>query len=229
MAVRRSAKKKSDIVRRRVPIPENVYKVVPKRMVRQAKKKKSTHKKTTLAAQLQQTVPPMLLIVIGVAIVGFALTAIVYATQKISHDIQRTNETIAAGAYSKDTVQRMRLIGKPDTYPAEIANYQSAPDDLQLFILDDYKMLKTQCIVNGSFAGEVSYAIVNVVYDSFARIEKNCNGTDTLMLKKMSGIWTVIYSGNDLPKCSDVNAFGIPQGISYKCRDGYITYTNPNP
>ncbi len=182
-----------------------------------------------MRALLHQAIPLPILILVGLFIVGTLLFTTWYATHVLTRTIQDTNETIAAGAYTKDTVQRMRLIGKPDTYPAEIANYQSAPEDLQPFILDDYKMLKTQCIVNGSFAGAVSYAIVNVVYDSFARIEKNCNGADTLLLKKMSGTWTVIYSGNDLPTCSDVNAFGIPQGISYKCRDGFVTYTNPNP
>jgi hypothetical protein len=70
---------------------------------------------------------------------------------------------------------------------------------------------------------------VNVVYDQFAKISKDCNGADTIILAKISNNWTVIVSGNDLPTCKDVNAFEIPQGISYKCRDGFVTYTNPNP
>lgn len=230
MATKRPAKKKSNIVRRRPPIPEKIYKVVPKRADHRPKKKKKTGRKNVpLTARLHQAIPLPLLILISIVIVCLTLATMWYATQNISRIIQNTNETIATGAYSKDTVQRLRLIGKTENYPSEIANYQSAPEDLQPFILEDYKMLKTQCIVNGSFAGPISYKVVNVVYDSFARIEKNCNGADTLLLKKISGTWTVIYSGNDLPKCSDVNAFGIPQGLSYKCRDGFVTYTNPNP
>lgn len=230
MATKRTAKKRSTIARRGGRVPENIYKVVPKRLIDRTKKKKVAQKRhVSVRTRLHQTIPRPVLILVGLLLICTVLFTTWYANNVLTRSIKDTNETIAAGAYTKDTVQRMRLIGKPDTYPAEIANYQSAPEDLQPFILDDYKMLKTQCIVNGGFAGPVSYAIVNVVYDSFARIEKNCNGADTLLLKKMSGTWTVIYSGNDLPKCSDVNAFGIPQGISYNCRDGFVTYTNPNP
>lgn len=212
--------------------PEQVYKVVPKRrFVTSKQTKKKHHKKTHTSFHqfLTWPIPVVVLVILAVAIIGSIFLAVRYAYVTVRQTIDTTNTTIADNAYSKDTVQRLRLIGKTENYPAEIKNYQSAPQDLQPFILEDYRFLKTQCIVNGAFAGPLTYEIVNVVYDSFARIEKNCNGADTLLLKKMSGTWTVIYRGNDLPKCSDVNAFGIPQGISYKCRDGFVTYTNPNP
>jgi hypothetical protein len=96
-------------------------------------------------------------------------------------------------------------------------------------VLRDYTLHKANCIVNGQFVGSLQYEIVNVVYDQFAKISKDCNGADTIILAKISNKWTVIVSGNDLPTCKDVNAFAIPQGISYKCRDGFVTYTNPNP
>lgn len=231
MMAQRKTKNLRVVKRRSAFVPEKVYKVVAKPKVAPHKHKKKVVKKPhqSLSERIHTPVTTPVFIVFLIGIIVFSLTVLVFGVNQINRNIQQTNESITLAAYDKDTLKRLQLIGQKEDYPSEIAQYQSAPADLQAFLLNDYKMLKTSCIVNGSFAGPLSYTVVNVVYDSFARIEKNCNGTDTLLLKKMSGTWTVIYSGNDLPKCSEVNAFGIPQGISYKCRDGFVTYTNPNP
>lgn len=208
--------------------PETIYRVMPKK-IGFTKKKKLKKKKSKQHLRLQTTLPTItVIIILGVALIVativFGMGA--YLTKR---SIYSANKATQYANFDSDTIRRLALIGSNANYPSEIGNFQSAPDDLRDFVLKDYKLLKTNCIVNGEFAGSVNYEIVNVVYDSFARIEKDCAGKDTLVLKKMSGIWTVIFSGNDLPECADVNAFAVPQGITYNCRVGTVTYTNPNP
>ena len=225
---RSSNHKQSSTARRLANRPENVYKVVPKRSKKRAITPpiKNQHMLTGLLRKKLHTN----WLIIAVLLTGFLAAIPVFRmAQSTVHMLDKADASSATATFDQDTLQRLYLIGQEKDYPTEIGNFQSAPADLRDFIITDYKNLKTNCIVNGAFISAPRYLVANVVSDSFARIEKSCNGADTLLLKKMSGTWTVIYAGNDLPKCSEVNAFSIPQGISYKCRDGIVTYTNPNP
>lgn len=213
---------------RRSKTPERIYKVKPKKQVvkPRPKIKRRHHKHKQL---LSMSLPRVATIVIIVFVTTLASGVVFVRAYQAYNALRSANESASDALYSKEMVEKMRLIGDGTNYPNEIINYQSAPQDLQNFLVQDYKKLKTGCIINGQFAGTLQYTVVNVVYDSFARIEKNCNGADTLLLSKISGVWTVIYAGNDLPPCDAVNAFDIPRGLSSQCRDGLVTYTNPNP
>lgn len=230
MAEKRSAKSgQSSTKRRLVTAPETVYKVVSKPSKRIAPKHIVRKNRPTLYSRLHGRFQTRWLVYILIPLVLLSVFGLYRIHIYTNITILNANQSSENAMFDSDTLQRLRLIGQERDYPTEITNYQSTPADLRSFIISDYKQLKTNCIVNGAFADTPSYTVVNIVYDSFARVEKSCNGADTLILKKMSGVWTIIYAGNDLPKCSDVNAFDIPQGISYKCREGFVTYTNPNP
>lgn len=205
--------------------PEQVYKVVAKKRIAPKKKVVKKHKKFTFHSKLSKKT---VLIVIGIALlVAFIVLSI--SGKQMLDALQETKRPAGSLELSSQAAADLKLLGSKSNYPNEIINFQSAPDDLQEYVLRDYTLHKANCIVNGQFVGTVRYEISNVVYDSFARISKDCNGADSVILSKIGGRWTVIVSGNDLPTCKDVNAFDIPQGISYKCRDGFVTYTNPNP
>lgn len=208
--------------------PEAVYKVVKKPVI-STKTGKKAPKRKKKRITLHTTVPRPVAIASLVLLVCIVIGGIMVATHRIDHMITDTRATTAQLGYSKDMIKKMSLMGNDANYPNEIINFQSAPADLQEFVLRDYKAHKSQCIVNGTFAGPLRYEIVNIVYDTYARIEKECAGTDTLIVKKMSGVWTAVFSGNDWLECDDVNAFDVPQGIAYYCREGTVTYTNPNP
>lgn len=125
--------------------------------------------------------------------------------------------------------QKQQLIGTKEQLQAEITNYQSLPDDLGQWVLRDYAVFKSKCIVNGQFIGPTTYIIDNVVYDKYAKIYMNCEGEDSQIVAKIGGRWSVVHSGNTAPNCQDVNSLDIPQGVAKTCTDGRILYPNPNP
>lgn len=205
--------------------PEQVYKVVARKTTAPKKKPIKKHKKYSLHSKLSKRT---IVIVIGIALLG-AFTILSISGKQMLDALRETERPAGSLELSSQAAADLKLLGSKSQYPNEIINYQSAPEDLQQYVLRDYTLHKANCIVNGQFVGTLRYEITNVVYDKFARISKDCNGADTNILAKIGGSWTVIVAGNDLPTCKDVNAFDIPQGISYKCRDGFVTYTNPNP
>lgn len=125
--------------------------------------------------------------------------------------------------------QKQKLIGNKSQLQSEITNYQSLPDDLGQWVLRDYAVFKSKCIVNGQFIGPTTYIIDNVVYDKYAKIYMNCEGEDSQIVAKIGGRWSVVHSGNTAPNCQDVNSLDIPQGVAKTCTDGRILYPNPNP
>lgn len=205
--------------------PEQVFKVVTNKRTIVKKKPAKKHKKFSIHTPMSKKTISIS-IVIAIAIAGILLS---YSGKQMLDALDETKRPAGSLELSSEAAASLKLLGSKSNYPNEIINYQSAPEDLQVYVLRDYTLHKANCIVNGQFVGTLHYEIVNVVYDQFARISKDCNGADTEILAKISNKWTVIVSGNDLPLCKDVNAFTIPQGISYKCRDGFVTYTNPNP
>ncbi|MEZ6331060.1 MAG: hypothetical protein R3B12_03550 [Candidatus Saccharimonadales bacterium] len=73
---------------------------------------------------------------------------------RIHNALRSANESASDALYSKEMVEKMRLIGDGTNYPNEIINYQIVlRKDLQNFLVQDYKKLKTGCIHNGQFAG----------------------------------------------------------------------------
>lgn len=124
---------------------------------------------------------------------------------------------------------KKKLIGTKDQLASEIINYQSAPTDLQNWVLKDYFVFKSKCIVNGEYIGPASYEINNVTYDEYAKILMNCAGEDQQIVAKVGGSWAVVAAGKAAPDCNDVNSLAIPMGIAPTCTDGKTLYPNPNP
>jgi hypothetical protein len=215
--------KKSKFVRSKKP--EQIFKVVAKKPHIPTKRVKKKHKTYTLRTKLSKKTT---VLVIGAAVVCAFIVLSISGKQMLDA-LDATKRPPGSLELSAQAAADLKLLGSKSNYPNEIINYQSAPVDLQEYALRDYTLHKANCIVNGQYVGTLRYEISNVVYDKFARISKDCNGVDSIILSKIGGRWTVIVAGNDLPTCKDVNAFDIPQGISYKCRDGFVTYTNPNP
>lgn len=155
----------------------------------------------------------------------------------VSQSVRETNTTlnessrVANATYlvAKKQASLIKIIGTKLQRQSEIQNYQSAPNDLQKFMADDYRLFKQQCIANGVLAGDIGYELHSVVYDSFAVIKRSCNGVDTLIAKKFETKWATVFSGNILPPCSLTNDLAIPQGASYYCQQNEVRYVNPNP
>jgi hypothetical protein len=129
----------------------------------------------------------------------------------------------------QDINTKKELIGSKSQIISEIVNYQSAPEDLQDYVVRDYAVFKSKCIVNGQFIGPTYYEIAAVAYDSYAKVLMDCEGQDAQILVKIGGKWVVAHAGQDAPNCNDVNSLAIPMGIAPTCTDGKILYPNPNP
>jgi hypothetical protein len=155
----------------------------------------------------------------------------------VAKAIKQTNQLydssikIANNMYivAKKEADLSRVIGTKDVRRSEIINLQSASNSLQRYIEYDYRNFKQSCMVNNKLPDNVGYEIVNVVYDSYALVRKNCQGSENEILKKFDKNWSVVFTGNILPQCSMVNDLAIPQGIMMYCEQNSATYLNPNP
>jgi hypothetical protein len=132
-------------------------------------------------------------------------------------------------AYNEDQIAIADLVGTRKQLISEVAGYQSAPTDLQDYVLKDYRAFKKTCIANFQLLDDTKYFIKNVVYDKYALVSKYCDGVQNNILAKINDVWTVIYNGNALIPCSLVNDFSIPQGVSMRCTLNGTSYLNPNP
>lgn len=171
--------------------------------------------------------------IIKIFIIVFVLIFVIFmanlylawqSNNKLYADIQKQYD-IDINEYK----QKQKLIGTKEQLQSEIINYQSLPEDLRQWVLRDYAVFKSKCIVNGQFIGPTAYKIVNVVYDKYAKIYMNCEGEDSQIVAKIGGRWAVVHSGNTAPNCLDVNSLDLPQGVAKTCTDGRILYPNPNP
>jgi hypothetical protein len=168
-------------------------------------------------------------VIIGISILLFVIfmANLYFAWQsnnKFYADIQKQYD-IDINEYK----QKQQLIGNKSQLQSEITNYQSLPEDLGQWVLRDYAVFKSKCIVNGQYIGPTTYIIDNVVYDKYAKIYMNCEGEDAQIVAKIGGRWAVVHSGNTAPNCLDVNSLDLPQGVAKTCTDGRILYPNPNP
>lgn len=173
----------------------------------------------------------MLAIIFALVVFSIFGFSYMYKSAKYARDIY--NQTVISAdsllAYDDYQIEVARIIGDNQQLSQEINGFQSAPKDLQVYAINDYKKLKKSCIVNGQIIGKVGYAIESVVYDKFALIGRDCNGRQPSILAKISGIWTVVYSSNVTIPCSLVNDFDLPKGVSQECTTNGVTYINPNP
>lgn len=196
---------------------------------------KKRHKKTLSLKKLGQrkVKNPICISIIAIflAIVVIIVWVLVAKSVKETNNSLDASEKSANGMYivAKKEADLIRVIGTKLKRQSEVVNYQSAPADLQKFIDADYKAFKQQCMVNGKITNNVGYEVTSIVYDSYAVIKRNCDGNDTLILKKFDTKWAVVFSGNVLPTCSTVNDFDIPQGASMNCEQNGVVYLNPNP
>lgn len=219
--------------------PEEVLVVRPKQktVIRTTKKvappkKKRPKLRIKKYANMRVRQPVFKLIV-----VAFLCVAVAVAWFFVSESLRETNRSLDASAKAangmfvaaKAEADLVRIIGTKTQRANEIINYQSAPKDLQSFVMSDYRTFKKQCIANGKLSNDISYELNNVIYDEFAVAKRTCNGTDTAIFKKFDGKWALVFSGNVLPKCSLVNDLNIPQGATMYCSQDDIRYLNPNP
>ncbi len=235
MATRKSAKNNRKKVRLQ---PEEVYvarpkkvsvpKPAPKKKVKKSKPK--VHIKKYARIRVRRSV--FVMVVVATLSIAVAITWIV-----VKQSILETNKSLQASAKTangmfiaaKTEADLIRIIGTKKQRASEIINFQSAPVDLQKFIMDDYKTFKKQCTVNGKISSDVGYELKSVIYDAYAVVKRTCNGTDTAILKKFGATWAIAFSGNVLPPCTVTNDLDIPQGASYYCTQDGGTYVNPNP
>lgn len=215
--------------------PQTVYTVQKKPTASKAPPKKKQQKQHrwlnapfNKSTYLQKTGRGSAFVIIVVVLV-VAATWVNAAARGFWHEQKRADRASSRLQEDSSAWTMLRLVGSPSYYPKEIQNYSSAPADLQAFALKDYRKFKASCISNGKLITPLNYQISNVVYDSFARISKECGGTDMSIVVKMSNKWTVVFEGNDLPTCDSVNEYQIPQGISSQCVKNLVVYTNPNP
>lgn len=223
--------------------PEAVLRAKPRKTLSVQKKiaappKKTHHKKSHLGASirrfLKKRIPrrvflPIVAIILAIAVVVTGLSVL--------QSVRTTNTLLDRAAkqanvpflIAKKEADLIRIIGTSTKRQAEIENYQSAPADLQAFMMKDYRQFKEQCIAAGALPDDVGYKVENVIYDSYAIIKRSCNGAETAIAKKFENGWAIAFSGNVLPPCSLINDYDIPQGASYYCQQNGITYINPNP
>jgi hypothetical protein len=169
--------------------------------------------------------------------VGTCSAIIIFSFIAVAISLKRTNDALNHAAKAADSLlttdsvalHNAKLIGSNEQLSKEIDNYATSPADLQSYALKDYRLLKQKCIVNGQIYGSLSYGIASVADAQYAQIKRNCNGEQTLILKKFGDKWTVVHEGSDPPLCSLVNDLMIPQRVSLNCVIGGTTYLNPNP
>lgn len=223
------------------PSPKKPAKKSPKIFKISKNKPESTHKahnaehlKPAKAAKqsgnwLKHNLGWILALIMAIASLGFLISmGLLYFEQKDDEqfykDLQAKNDLSL-----REINAKKELIGNKGQLESEITNFQSAPDDLRDWVLRDYAVFKSKCIVNGEFIGPTTYEIANVVYDGYAKILMNCEGEDAQIVAKIGGRWVVVHSGQAAPNCNDVNSLAIPQGVAATCTDGKVLYPNPNP
>lgn len=149
-------------------------------------------------------------------------------------EIVRTNKSIVKSAdgmlaYDTQDIKTAGLVGTVNQLKKEIKGFNKASSDFQVYMIKDYKTYKKNCVVNGEMTGSVTYELTSFAYNSYALINKGCNGNNQVILKKFQNKWSVIYSGNETVSCEIVNEFNIPQPISYNCQTNGKVFVNPNP
>lgn len=164
---------------------------------------------------------------VAIVIVWLAASQAVLQTNKMFDSAQ----SVAGSAYEavKQEAKLVKIIGNNDQRAREIINYQSAPAELQKFIMADYRRFKKQCIANGKLSDDIGYELSAVIYDTYAVAKRSCNGTDTVIFKKFDNGWALVFSGNIDPPCTLVNDLEIPQGASMYCALDGVRYVNANP
>jgi hypothetical protein len=217
--------------------PEMVYTALPRKAIKPkpAKKpqKKKVHKKHQPTKAEQRTQNRMVRRALGACISLILLIVALYILtglfklERIFDESIRTTEVL--NSIDKDAAAKARIAGSNSALQAQIVNFQSAPQDLQSFITQDYRNFKNSCIVNGQISPDVGYEVVAVVYDSFAKVARTCGGTTTALLKRFESGWTEVFSGNVPPACSLVNDLAIPKGLAATCVEQGASYQNPNP
>ena len=209
---------------------------LPKKAV--ARPKKTHHKKSHLGGTVRRLLKKRIPRRVFLPIVAIVLAgAVVVTGSAVLQSVKTTNTLLDKAAkqanvpflIAKKEADLIRIIGTSTKRQAEIENYQSAPADLQAFMMKDYRQFKEQCIAAGALPDDVGYKVENVIYDSYAIIKRSCSGTETAIAKKFENGWAIAFSGNVLPPCSLINDYDIPQGASYYCQQNSITYINPNP
>jgi hypothetical protein len=213
--------------------PEVSYKVVLKKTKINPKTPKKIKTKI-IPKSVSKFFKKNLVSILGISIILFIISFTIYfVTSSITKTLESYNSAQDSATsfmtVDKNQISTASVVGSDKQLQNEIINFQSAPDDLREFTIKDYRKFKSNCVVNGNLIGTVNYKIENVVYDKFSKIVRTCVSNETVILAKVSNNWTIVFSGNSLPECSLVNSFNLPQGVSYNCLDGLVTYTNPNP
>jgi hypothetical protein len=208
--------------------PEVVYTVknkvrIPKKISKRPKRHKSLKK--YLNSKVSFRVASTLIILALV----FAFSLLMWQGKKMIDAKNSAKNSMVETELSESTIKALNLIGNGDNYSNEIYNFNSAPESLKDFVIDDYRKTKAKCIVNGEFIGPVGYKIENVVNDNYAKILRICNGEEPLIVHYLSGKWVILHIGNGPVECSTVNDFSIPSGVLATCNTGIVQYTNPNP
>ena len=206
----------------------------PKHKKQAANPKKQKQHKKHFAKYLRIRIKQRTFVVIVAAV---TVVAIIITWLFVSQALKQADamledaKNVAGSAYVavKQEANLIKIIGSNRQRASEIVNYQSAPAELQKFIMADYRQFKKQCIANATLSDDVGYELSSVIYDSFAVAKRSCNGTDTAIFKKFDEKWAVVFSGNIDPPCSLVNDLEIPQGASMYCAQDGVRYVNANP
>lgn len=198
------------------------------------KQKKHIRKKNSIAKYFKLRIKQrtFALIVASVAIVAIVIVWLT-ASQAVlqANKMFDSAQSVAGSAYEavKQEAELVKIIGNNDQRAREIVNYQSAPAELQKFIMADYRQFKKLCIANGVLSDDVGYELSGVIYDSYAVAKRSCNGTETVIFKNFNKNWALVFSGNIDPPCTLVNDLEIPQGAAMYCAQDGVRYVNANP
>jgi hypothetical protein len=188
------------------------------------------HKKRVLKPKFKLISQRMLLLYLGFVLIVFALW-FMYQSVNLTKSVYEASisDSNSFLAYDKSQIKTAKIVGTKVQLKNEIKNYNWAPADLQKFMLNDYKSIKKNCVVNGSLVGEVSYRLLSIEYDKYATVMRGCNGEQKSVLAKFSNNWIVIFSGNTTISCSVINDYDIPKIVSPICETNGVLYLNPNP
>lgn len=224
--------KPEQVIHAKKRVIEKPQKPAPK--LKRVKPKKNRNKHSLLKILFSKKLKsPIFNTIVMIVLVFFVILTCVIVSKSIKQTnilLDQSNATSnTMYLFAKKQAEIIKIIGPKQKRQSEIVNFQSAPKDLQEFVEADYKEFKQQCIVNGKLQDGVSYEISNIIYDKFATVSRNCNGAESSILRKFDKKWSVVFSGNNLPKCSLINDLDIPQGASMYCDQNGVSYVNPNP
>jgi hypothetical protein len=217
--------------------PEMVYTALPKRAPRPKPIKKPPKKRphakhvATKAEKRRQKriINHALAGLVGLLLFvgGLYIITGIFKLERIFDESLRQADVI--NQIDEKAVKNARIAGSDGELQQQVVNFQSAPADLQKYVIADYRKFKNSCIVNDQISPDVGYQVVAVVYDSFAKVARTCGGTTSALIKKFDSGWVEVFNGNVPPTCSLVNDLAIPKGLSEICIEQGIQYTNPNP